>query len=213
MPITEPLIHSPNALGGVDERLFYFVPSKRGHMNQTMTIKELAEVAGCSVKTVNRLVKEFYPSLIKNGRTTRFTKEEAFDIIAKLPKKNDLGQPRTKVGKVGQGVDAKFISQIVAETIKQLIPYLQPTKAFGGQFTELPPVNLRSELNAIVKSYAVRNDILFPFAWEYFFQRAKVRLRVDITTCAKNRGIDRLDYAEENGYMELLYELAKAEFK
>lgn len=53
-----------------------------------MTVRELAETAGCSQKTVRSITKELFPNLIKNGKATIFNKEQAFDIMLKLPKKN-----------------------------------------------------------------------------------------------------------------------------
>lgn len=67
---------------------------------QTMTIKELAEVAGCSIKTVRRVIKDTYPGLTINGKIAKLTKEQCFDIMSKLPKRNDLGQNLGQMSKV-----------------------------------------------------------------------------------------------------------------
>lgn len=180
---------------------------------QTMTIKELAEIAGCNEKTIRRIGKSIFPALFKKGVKVEFDNAQALQMMRSLPKKNMVGQmsevPRTNA----RGLDAKLISQIVAETVKQLIPYLQPKNELAGkQFPELPPVNYRLELSAIIRAYASKKGILFPFAWEEFYQRVLYRLQMNITTLAKNAGMERLDYAEENGLIEKLYQLAKEEF-
>lgn len=177
---------------------------------QTMTIKELAEVAGCNQKTVRVTIKKHYPDLVKNGRATRLTKEECFDIMNFLPKKNDLGKPRTQNGKVVQGAEdiAKIVSMAVIETLKAMgqIPKEKPA------LPELPPVNYRLELNALVRAYASKNNMIHQFAWSKFYERCLYRLRVNIPVCASNAGMDNLDWAEENGMVESMYVLAKEEF-
>jgi len=68
--------------------------------NKTMTIKELANVAGCNQKTVRVLAKKLFPELLKKGIQTQFTNDQAIGLMIKLPKKNFVQksqQPITKV--------------------------------------------------------------------------------------------------------------------
>jgi hypothetical protein len=58
-----------------------------------MTIPEMADVAGCSERTIRRIVAEKMPGKIKNGKVTRFDKQEAEKIMEMLPKRNMVGNP------------------------------------------------------------------------------------------------------------------------
>lgn len=81
-----------------------------------MTIKELAQTAGCSQKTVRLLTKAMFPDLIQNGVKTTYSKEQAFDIMSGLPKKNLVQmskQPRTNV----QGVDYEIIGKMIGMAV------------------------------------------------------------------------------------------------
>lgn len=174
---------------------------------ETMTIKELAEVAGCSIITVRRTIKGSFPDLTKKGKVTKLNKEQAFDIMAKLPKRNSLDHGLDQKSTVG--ISREDIAFIVAETVKALMPFISTEKK---SLPELPPINYRLELSAIIRAHASKKDMLPGLVWTSFYQRVLYRLRINITTQAKNSGMEVLDWAEENGYIEQLYQLAKEEF-
>jgi len=104
-----------------------------------MTINELARTAGCNEKTVRRIVSEKMPGRIQHGKITRFTWQEAHDLMAILPKKNlvlDSGQMsgqmsdvRPQVAEVASGSsltsrDLDMISAIVSRTVAMTIQQL-----------------------------------------------------------------------------------------
>ncbi|MDA3939810.1 MAG: hypothetical protein PF693_10935 [Spirochaetia bacterium] len=53
-----------------------------------MTVRELSEIAGVSDETIRRTGKKLFPGEIKNGIKTDFNKEQCFDIMKTVPKKN-----------------------------------------------------------------------------------------------------------------------------
>lgn len=61
-----------------------------------MTVKDLAKVAGVSIETIRRTAKGMFPSLLKRGKKTLFTKDQCFDIIQKVPKKNMVQMQHTQ---------------------------------------------------------------------------------------------------------------------
>ncbi len=87
---------------------------------ESMTIKELAQVAGVSTETIRRTSKELFPESLKKGRLTVFSKAQCFDIIQKVPKKNmvnmDLPQP---VAQPAQNVEV--IAQAVAIAMQSVM--------------------------------------------------------------------------------------------
>lgn len=169
---------------------------------QTMTIKELAEVAGCSVKTIRRIVKQQFPNMIVNGRETRFTKEEAFDVMALLPKQNDLGQPRTKAVKVGQGSDSRLdrIEQslngligIMGEFIKSQTPKEEPKQI-------APKLEPKDEIRRIINSYTGHTGSQYRDNWNLLYQECYYRLGKNFRVLAQNRQVKPMDIIVSEGF-------------
>ena len=179
-----------------------------------MTIKEISELSGISTRQVTRIGKELFPHNFQNGKKTFFLENEAIELMRVLRKKGFI-EPRQndKVPRQNDKVDAQMIALIVSETIKQLLPVLgirQEPQPLA--LPELPPVNTRSELNSIIRSYAERNKLAFPEAWNQFYERVYYRLHMNIRVLASNVNESPLDYAEKNNLMGMFYALALAEF-
>ena len=180
---------------------------------QTMTIKELAEVAGCNEKTIRRIGKELYPKLFSRGRKALLDQEQSKQIMTLLPKRNMVGQmselDRTNVrtnerlDRIEKSLDrlTQILTQVVAHQIEEKKNQIA-----------LPPVNYRSELNSIIRTYAQKSGIFFGFAWTEFYTRCLYRLNINPRVRAENAGLDVMDWAEQNGYIEQMYLLAKEEF-
>jgi len=173
-----------------------------------MKSNELADIAGVDVSTIRRTAKKLFPDRTIRGKQSEFSEIESVQIMATVKKKNFVERNSALPERKNALVDTQLVSVIVAETVKQLLPYIQYTAPLPA----IPPINYRSELNAIIRAYASKNSLLPGLTWEKFFQRAYYRLHIDINKRAKNAGIDRLEWAEENGYIEQLYQLAKEEF-
>jgi uncharacterized protein YceH (UPF0502 family) len=60
---------------------------------KTMTVRELAQVAGCGEKTVRDKVKAMFPEKVRNGKKTCLSEKEAFRVMAGIRKKGFV-QPR-----------------------------------------------------------------------------------------------------------------------
>ena len=60
-----------------------------------MTIRQIANTAGCGISTVKRLVKDMYPELKSAGRgiALELSREQAVSLMNKLPKRNNVGLP------------------------------------------------------------------------------------------------------------------------
>lgn len=167
-----------------------------------MTIKQIVELTGCSRANVSKTAKQLYPEYIKNGIKADFTDGQSIRILDKLRKQGFLASQNEKVPQ--DYISRELVAVIVAEVLKQLMPQLTTP--------QLPPVDFRSELNAIIRAYASKNSIFYTLAWVKFYQRVLYRLHINIEQRAKNSGLEPLDWAEKNGYMEQLYSLAREEF-
>ena len=86
---------------------------------EKMTIKELAEVAGVSVATLRRTAKDLFPDSVKKGVKAVFTKEQSFDIMQNVRKKNMVGQPVQNAQQPVQSVEV--IAQAVAIAMQSVM--------------------------------------------------------------------------------------------
>lgn len=173
---------------------------------QTMTIKELAEVAGCSTKTINRILKVNFPEMLKKGRTTRFTKAECFDIMAFLPKQNDLGQPRTSEGKVVQGSDARLdqMQQSINSLIGIMGEFIKSQTAKKEEPKQLPPkLEPRDEIRKIINSYCHHTGTTQNVCWNLLYQECYYTLHRNFRLVGQNRTpkVSGVDIAEEEGFI------------
>jgi hypothetical protein len=188
-----------------------------------MTTKEIAEAAGVSVDTVQRVAKKIYPGMFGQGKRLAFVMEEAIEIMKALRKKNfvDLPQGASELPQSAEVVTksdlAVLIGPIVAETIKQLIPLIRGVEITGKPepmklASELPPLDPRRELNMLARDAGrIMGDYREPY--NQIYKHAYYRIGVNLRERAKNRGIDVLDYAAEAGYLPQLVAIAREIFK
>lgn len=201
-----------------------------------MTTKEIAESVNKSERSVQRWAKttgdkvtsigDKVTSVGKTGISADYTIDETIAIIETGMGKNaaDLYRmsarnPLQNEALVSRSDIAAIIAPIVAETIKQLIPYLQGTavqsvkaQSVAADVPALPPIDPRKELNMLAREagYAM-GDYREPY--NQIYKHAYYRLGVNLRERAKNRGIDVLDYATESGYMPQLIAIAREIFK
>jgi hypothetical protein len=87
-----------------------------------MKINELAEVAGVSRSTISRVAKSLFPDFIKNGKATVFTKDQCFDIMANVRKKNMVGSTNLPVQNENVPMqNAEVIAQAVAMAMQSVM--------------------------------------------------------------------------------------------
>ena len=89
-----------------------------------MTIRQLAETAGCDITTVKRIGKTIFPDVKSIGRGVAldYTLEQSKKIMEKLPKKNyvsdpNMGQiPQVNIGQMPQ-VDYEIIGKMIGMAV------------------------------------------------------------------------------------------------
>jgi hypothetical protein len=111
--------------------------------------------------------------------------------------------------------DKEIISQTVSATIKSLIPYLNqsvsvPTKKENQ--IAFNPKALRSDLRMIINKYTQERGCDYKDSWNQLYQDIYYKLDRNVRLCANNRGIETLDYIEQEGLMEEVLEIAKKRF-
>lgn len=91
----------------------------------------MSEVAGVSVDTVTRKVREMYPDRVKNGKATNLVQSEAITVMSELRKKNFVSPmqnaevPMQNAEVVTKSDLAAFGTAIVSEMMKQFLPLIQ----------------------------------------------------------------------------------------
>lgn len=191
-----------------------------------MTIRELAEAAGCNEKTVRRIVNEKMPGKIVNGKVTRFDWTEAHALMKLLPKKNmvdlghNLGQmpevaPQNTEGSTLSARDLDLISAIVSRTVAMTIQQLDLRLSKIEERVEerqallpAPQIKPRTHVNQIVRQYADRVGMDFQSAWTDLYREFGYRTNTAPKVAAKKRDMGVLDYLESEGLIETLEAVA-----
>lgn len=176
---------------------------------QTMTIKQLAEVAGCSVITVRRTIKESFPRLTKKGKVTRICKEDAFDIMAKLPKRNNLDHNFDQKSKVAQA-DIDRIKSDISQLETNFNEFLRVFRTYVESQTKLEPkpepkflapkLEPKDEIRRIINSYTAHVKNEYRDNWNLLYQECYYRLGKNFRTLAHNRQMKPLELIVEEGF-------------
>lgn len=186
-------------------------------MSDKMTIRQIASAAGCNHKTVRKAVDELFPGRAQNGVRIEFTRSEAFQIMEKLPKRAMVSEPSQKregdLAENGKVDIQALVRETVAATIRELVPAL--VQAIQGVAPKapaaLPPppeLEPRDALRKIVGEYATAHERDFRGAWSNLYREFELRTHRNVRQCAKNRGLDTLDYCEDEGLLGEMLALA-----
>jgi hypothetical protein len=173
-----------------------------------MTLKDIAEAAGCSDKTVRRWISENMPGKVEHGKVTRFTFSEASKVMEALPKRNmvsNSGQmstlPEDRLVRLEVLVE-KLIGVVVA-----LIPN-QASSASPPRSLAAPQIKPRDNVNKIVREFAHKQGIEHSVAFGDLYREFGYRTNTDPRRSAKNRGMAIIDYIETEGMIDTLEAVA-----
>jgi hypothetical protein len=187
-----------------------------------MTTKEIAEVAGVSVDTVQRKGRELFPGKYSQGKRVVFIKDEAVALMKELRKKNFVELPQN-AEVLPQNADVSYlsakdialISQIVsatvAETIKRLDGRMEKIETRIDQRAALlpaPQIKPRDNINKIVRDWVGKTGGDHREAWNSLYRDFGYRTNTNPSICAKNRGMTILDYIEAEGQIDVLEAVA-----
>jgi hypothetical protein len=185
-----------------------------------MTTKEIAQAVGKDERTIQRWIKRAGDKMSSvadkmsdagHGKPADYTLEETCAIIEAGLGKNAAGIFRANAEKAAP--DATSITAIIRETITAMVPVL--VEVVRGtlpqrQIAALPApeeLSRRDQLRRVVNGYAHRSGD-HAGAWRELYCQFYYRYHRNIRECAKNRGMDTLDYADNEGIMDELLSLA-----
>lgn len=185
-----------------------------------MTIRELAETAGCSEKTVKRIVAEKMPGKMQHGKVTRFTWDEAHKIMELLPKRNvvDSGQMSSvQVTNVPSGDTAVMLAKIAeamgaialaVENISGRVSKVESRIEQRQALLPAPQISPRQNISKLVRKYAEKNDFEYNEVWRELYREYGYRTHSNPSIAAKNRGMSVIDYLDSEGQIETLEAVA-----
>jgi len=170
-----------------------------------MTIKELADVAGCSIKTVRRTIKDLFPGITKTGKVAKLTKDQCFDIMAKLPKRNDLGQNLGQMSTADSLVKAEIseLKQSVNGLINVMSRFIE--SQMNGKKDEPKQIAAKlepkDEIRKIINSYTHHTGTQYRDNWNLLYQECYYRLGKNFRVLAQNRNVKPMEIILEEGFV------------
>lgn len=197
-----------------------------------MTCREIASAIGKSERSVQRWAGKAGEKSASvadklasagHGRAASFSLDETVAIIETGLGKNaaELFRENAKRPGSGSGITPESISTIIRETVAALIPVFlaaanhpatvetTTAKTESPVQLQLPHFSPRDELRRIINQYASIAGS-HRAAWSTLYREYYYRYHRNIRECARNRGMDTLDYAEDEGLMSELLCLASA---
>lgn len=191
-----------------------------------MTTRQISQAIGKDERTVRRWVKRAADkvstvadkmaaaSFRTNGAD--WDLEESVAIIEIGMGRNAAALFRENALRTSAGIPApESIAAIVRDTIAAMVPVL--IAAVRGAIPDqavaaLPapePMTPRNQLRQAINAYAAKIGG-HREAWNTLYQQFYYRYHRNLRECARNRDMDTLDYAEEEGLMPELVSLAAA---
>lgn len=203
----------PEPCGGGSRAAFYLEKTN-------MTTKEIAEAVGKAEKTVRtwafKAAAKSAEAAAKSAEATPthpadWSIEEACAIIEIGLGKNAASLFRENARRSAPSPEDR-ISRLEG-LVERLILALIPAASTGKQLAiPAAPLATRDELRSIVaKAGQASGD--FRGAWGTLYQEMYYRLHRNVRECAKNRGMDTLDYVEEEGLLPDAVAIAREVFK
>lgn len=186
-----------------------------------MTLKLIAETAGCGYRTVKGQAKRLWPTV--SWRNRRLTETEAQALMEALPKRNMVegrGSSAPAHGQIRPSAGPSFdiaglVRETVAATVRELAPALLAALRGADQARPAPaalppPMELepRDALRKIVDEWARTHGRDFRGAWGGLYREYSYRYHRDIVRAARNRGQSVLDYADAEDILGQLLALA-----
>jgi hypothetical protein len=186
-----------------------------------MTTKEIAEACGVDERTVRRWIRGAgikMPSLLdklsdaeKTKMAAEYDLDETLAAIEKGMGKNAATLFRENAKNKAAPAEDRIarLESLVERLIIALIP-----AATSGKQLAIPAVPLatRDELRRIINSGAASAGG-YREAWAALYQEIYYRLHRNVRECAKNRGMDTLDYIEEEGILPEAVAIAREIFR
>jgi hypothetical protein len=182
-----------------------------------MTTKDIARAIGKEERTVRNWVKRLAEkssvvaeklSVSSPMKPADYDLEETVSIIEIGLGKNAASLFRENAQRSAPRTPADEIAAIVRETVSSMVPMLIaavqgaiPPRAVA-QIQAPEEISERDQLRRVINRYALKlGEGGHRQAWSDLYTDFYYRYHRNLRECAKNRGMDTLDYAEAEGLM------------
>ena len=186
-----------------------------------MNFKQIADVAGCSERTVRRYARKTWP---ERSFTSKFGADlnegDSVKLMALIPKRNDVatGQTTGQLSGLSER-DRQLIGLVVAETVKAILPTLQLAQPQAGQNVQvalpapsqriIPDIPMRKQVVNLVNEYSAKHEASnFESTWTRLYREFGDRFGINVKARASHKGIKPIDWVDREGLMESLYLVA-----
>jgi len=202
---------------------------------ETMSTKDIMQLAGVSKDTVIKTIKSFFPERVKNGVLTHIDKNEAMIVVdalrkkgfvlptqnAKVPAENKKVHPQNELSQnetLHSGLTEKdillissIVSMTVAKTIEVLDRRMQKIETVVEERKAiLPPPEMpkKKQLAKIINDYCSKSGISYQEAYNRLYSDVYYRLGLNLKLQASNKGCKAIDVAEQLGKIDDLIAIA-----
>jgi histone H3/H4 len=178
-----------------------------------MTVREISEIAGVSVDTVQKKIKELYPEIVEQRKRTVLNKTQAIDIMKELRKKNFI-LPQNSADLPQNSADSRLdrLEQLIEKLLLVTGNLLQVQQSNQTQEKRVmlpaPQLDARAHIKKMIDEYVSRNGIEHSDAYRYLYREFFYRTHCNASLCAKNRGVKTIDYIDDEGMIETLEAIA-----
>ena len=178
-----------------------------------MTTKEIAEVAGVSVDTVQKKIKEMFPEIVEQRKKTVLNKMQAIEVMKDLRKKNFI-LPQNSADLPQNSADSRLdrLESLMEKLLLVTGNLLQVQQSNQTQEKRVllpaPQLDARAHIKKLIDEYVSRNKIEHGDAYRYLYREFFYRTKCNATLCAKNRGMKTIDYIDDEGMIETLEAIA-----
>ena len=178
-----------------------------------MTVREIAEIAGVSVDTVQKKIKELYPEIVEQRKRTVLNKTQAIEVMKDLRKKNFI-LPQNSADLPQNSADSRLdrLEMLMEKLLLVTGNLLQVQQSNQTQEKRVmlpaPQLDARAHIKKLIDEYVSRNNIEHGDAYRYLYREFFYRTKCNATLCAKNRGMKTIDYIDNEGMIETLEAIA-----
>lgn len=178
-----------------------------------MTAREIAEIAGLSVDTVQKKIKELYPENVEQRKRTVLNKTQSIEIMKELRKKNFI-LPQNSADLPQNSADNRLdrLEQLMEKLLLVTGNLLQIQQSNQTQEKRVllpaPQLDARAHIKKMIDEYVSRNGIEHSDVYRYLYREFFYRTKCNASLCAKNRGMKTIDYIDDEGMIETLEAIA-----
>lgn len=198
-----------------------------------MTTREIADFNEVTTKTVRRWVDKMSSVAGHNvitsekikmleagekGETVQWTEDEVYAIMTAGGRSSFVSWMRESKNKHPQNAEVStdrldrleslMDKMLVAMGNMMILQQSDTTKPQERVMLPAPQLDPRAHVKKLIDQYVSRNQIEHSSAYRYLYSEFGYRTKCNPALCAKNRGMNTIDYIESEGMMETLEAIA-----